>query len=140
MELYRSVILISSGLILPLTVTTFLQLFYTSNSFSTHALVFMIEELVNLRFASSPIKFLSFISYALRPQQFLYFLPLPHGHGSFGYTFVSLFTGVFAAESSLLVPVTFATCSLSTFCSIFTWNNHLTVSSRILSVMAPNIS
>ena len=25
----------------------------------------------------------------LRPQHCLYFLPLPHGHGSFGYTLIS---------------------------------------------------
>ena len=56
------------------------------------------------------------------PQHCLYFLPLPHGHGSFGYTLSSVrFFGAFCRLSSLLVPVTFATSSRSTFCSTFTW-------------------
>lgn len=60
-------------------------------------------------------------AYAILPQHCLYFLPEPHGHGSFGYTFAAArFFGVFVAVSSLFVPVTFATCSRSTFCSIFT--------------------
>ena len=75
------------------------------------------------------------------PQQFLYFFPLPQGQGSFGYTLAApLFTGAFGPESSLLVPVTLATCSLSTFCSTLTWNSRRIVSSRIPSVMASNIS
>ena len=57
---------------------------------------------------------------AFRPQQFLYFLPLPQGQGSLGYTFAfSRFTGPFGKESSLFVPVIFACCSRSTFCSIY---------------------
>ena len=52
-------------------------------------------------------------------KQFLYFFPLPQGHISFGYIFlVDLFTGPFEALSSLLVPVTFATCSLSLFAQL----------------------
>ena len=50
--------------------------------------------------------------YYLRPQQFLYFSPLPQGQGSLGYTFAfSLLTGPFFTVSSLLVLVTLATCS-----------------------------
>ena len=30
-----------------------------------------------------------FVNYYFLPQHFLYFLPLPQGHGSFGYTFLS---------------------------------------------------
>ena len=75
------------------------------------------------------------------PQHCLYFLPLPHGHGSFGYIFFSARTfGPFATLSSLLVPVTFATCSLSTFCSTLTWKRSLTVSTSIARVISPNIS
>ena len=50
--------------------------------------------------------------YAILPQHCLYFLPLPHGHGSFGYTLCvfTLSSVLSAAVSSLFVPVTFATC------------------------------
>ena len=59
------------------------------------------------------------LSYALRPQHCLYFRPLPQGHGSFGYTLTfARFFGAFVADSSLLVPVTLATSSRSTFFSL----------------------
>ena len=45
------------------------------------------------------------ISYALRPQQFLNFLPLPHGHGSFRPTFgISRRTGARSRVTSPLSP------------------------------------
>ena len=45
-------------------------------------------------------------------------MPLPHGHGSFGYTLAAARRfGAFCADSSLFVPEIFATCSRSTFCS-----------------------
>lgn len=63
----------------------------------------------------------AFYLITFRPQHCLYFLPLPHGQGSFGYTFsCALRAGPFCTDSSLFVPVTLATCSLSTFCSIRT--------------------
>ena len=51
-----------------------------------------------LPFFICPVIYLSCFHYSLfnqvqalflRPQHCLYFLPLPHGHGSFGYTLIS---------------------------------------------------
>ena len=47
------------------------------------------------------------IYYFFRPQHCLYFLPLPQGQGSFGYTLsAARCTGFLALLSSLFVPVT----------------------------------
>ena len=44
-------------------------------------------------------------NYLSFPQQFLYFFPLPHGHGSFLPILFSFLTGSFATESSLFVNI-----------------------------------
>ncbi len=71
---------------------------------------------VEIRSSSQPIGWAP--PYFL-PQHCLYFSPEPQGHGSLGKTFFSArFLGPFLADSSLFVPVTFATSSRSTFFSM----------------------
>ena len=93
-------------------------LFSKSNDFFICSIGFSNPEILYLNWSNSTT-ITPFSDYACLPQQFLYFFPLPHGQGSFGYIFFSTrFTGPFTdGPSSLLVPVTLATCSRSTFCS-----------------------
>lgn len=65
---------------------------------------------------------ISFLVISYFPQHFLYFSPLPHGHGSFRPTFLPFLTVVFlfGTPSPPVVSCIFATCSRFVLVSIVT--------------------
>ena len=68
---------------------------------------------------------ISIRTYLFLPQHFLYFLPLPHGHGSFLPTFAVGFADAFSSSSSGLLiftaaPAPDSTISFGASCSSIT--------------------
>lgn len=62
------------------------------------------------------------------PQQFLYFLPLPHGHGSFLPILLTLLGVAFFVLLLSVTAFPFTTCFLSIFCLISDFNRNIVVS------------
>ena len=77
----------------------------------------VVKERMTIQDQDHMFSFLKFCRTSYLPQQFLYFLPLPQGHGSFLPTLVLFFCTLAWSLLSLVIAF-FATCFLSRFCLI----------------------